>query len=302
MTGGRVLSIGECMVELSPDGPGRFRQGFAGDTFNSAWYLRQVLPADWQVGYATCVGTDALSDSMVDFMADAGIDTAAIRRLPDRTVGLYMIHLRDGERSFSYWRGDSAARQLAADAGALARAMQGRDLILFSGITLAILQEDHRATLLSALGDARSNGCRIAFDPNLRPRLWPDAGTMRQAVTQAAGVADIALPSFDEEALHFGDTDPQATIARYRKAGATTVAVKNGADMMTAWDAALGSAEMRPEKVTPRDTTAAGDSFNAGFLGARLQGRGLAEALRAGAALAGRVVQAPGALVAVTTG
>jgi 2-dehydro-3-deoxygluconokinase len=126
VSAGRILSIGECMVELSPDGPGRFRQGFAGDTFNAAWYLRRLLPDDWQVGYATCVGTDPLSDSMVAFMTRSGIDTAAVRRVPARTVGLYMIHLLNGERSFSYWRGDSAARQLAADPEAMSRAMHGK--------------------------------------------------------------------------------------------------------------------------------------------------------------------------------
>jgi 2-dehydro-3-deoxygluconokinase len=299
MIGGTVVCIGECMVEMSPDGPGRFRQGFAGDTFNSAWYLRQVLPRQWNVGYATCVGTDAMSDAMVTCMADAGIDTAAIRRLPDRTVGLYMIHLRDGERSFSYWRGESAARQLAADSKALSHAVRGCDLVLVSGITLAILPEHDRAALIDILGNARSNGSLIAFDPNLRPRLWPDDATMRQAIMQAAKVADIVMPSFDEEALHFGDSCRQATIARYRHAGARSVVVKNGADMMTAWDASEGETEFRPRQVTPRDTTAAGDSFNAGFLAARLQGRGLLEALTAGAALAGQVVQSFGALVPV---
>ena len=36
----RVLAIGECMAELAPsDTDGDFRLGFAGDTFNTAWYL-----------------------------------------------------------------------------------------------------------------------------------------------------------------------------------------------------------------------------------------------------------------------
>ncbi len=109
------LALGECMVELSNAGDGLYRRGFAGDTFNTAWYMRRLLPQDWTVGYATCVGTDAISDAMLAFLAGEGIDVSAIRRVPDRTVGLYMITTENGERSFSYWRGESAARTLGDD-------------------------------------------------------------------------------------------------------------------------------------------------------------------------------------------
>ncbi|MGC9420788.1 MAG: PfkB family carbohydrate kinase, partial [Rhodovulum sp.] len=132
-----VLAIGECMVELAPTGGGLYRRGFAGDTFNTAWYARRLLPADWSVAYASCVGTDAVSREMVDFMAAEGIDTTPIRRLPDRTVGLYMIALTGGERSFFYWRGQSAARALADDPDWLDATLSGRNFIHFSGISLA---------------------------------------------------------------------------------------------------------------------------------------------------------------------
>ena len=35
-----ILSVGECMAEFSPDERnGKFNLGFAGDTFNTAWYI-----------------------------------------------------------------------------------------------------------------------------------------------------------------------------------------------------------------------------------------------------------------------
>jgi 2-dehydro-3-deoxygluconokinase len=175
-------------------------------------------------------------------------------------------------------------------------------LILFSGITLAILPPGDRAALISALEEARARGSRIAFDPNLRPRLWSNVAEMCAGVSKAAGVADIVLPSFDDEATHFGDADPQATIARYRDAGAMTVVVKNGCDTLNAWDATDGTSEFCPQPVVSRDTTAAGDSFNAAFLAARLQGATLGDAVAAGAALAAKVVQMPGALVEAAAG
>ena len=147
MTPKTFLSIGECMVELSPLGGDDYRMGFAGDTFNTAWYARRLLPPEWTVAYGTCLGDDAVSDRMLRFMQGAGIDTETIREVPGRTVGLYMIQLQAGERSFSYWRGQSAARALADDAAWLEGIIAGAGAILFSGITLAILTPEGRAAL-----------------------------------------------------------------------------------------------------------------------------------------------------------
>jgi 2-dehydro-3-deoxygluconokinase len=293
----RVLAIGECMVELAPVGDALYRRGFAGDTYNFAWYLRRLLPAEWHVGYGTWLGTDAVSDELEAAIAGAGIDTAAIRRTDARTVGLYMIELRDGERSFTYWRSQSAARLLASDAAWLEAQLEGAALVLFSGITLAVVEPEHRAALLAALARARADGTVIAFDPNLRPRLWPDARTMCAALMQAAEVADVALPSFEDERRYFGDATIDATLERYRARGARTVVVKNGADAIAAWDVDEGKARLQPPRVAAVDTTAAGDSFNAGFFAARLRGASLTDALGAGARLAAVVVGHPGALV-----
>ncbi len=107
----RLLCIGECMLELAPAGaPDTYRAGFAGDTFNTAWYARRLAPAGLEIAYMTAVGQDAVSDRLEDFTRAAGIVPEFIRR-PDRTLGLYMIELKDGERSFAYWRGQSAARR-----------------------------------------------------------------------------------------------------------------------------------------------------------------------------------------------
>ncbi|MEO0913898.1 MAG: PfkB family carbohydrate kinase, partial [Pseudomonadota bacterium] len=124
--------------------------------------------------------------------AAGGIGHGHVRMVPGGTVGLYLISLENGERSFSYWRSQSAARQLAEDPVALEKAMGEAELIYFSGITLAILDAASREVFLSALRAARAGGKTIAFDPNLRPRLWPSEAEMREAVMQGAAVSDIA--------------------------------------------------------------------------------------------------------------
>lgn len=293
----RFLSIGECMAELAPLGaPDDFRLGFAGDTFNTAWYLRQLRP-DADVTFLSVVGCDGISDRMVEFMQDAGIATGHVARCAQRSVGLYLITLNEGERSFSYWRDTSAARLLADDVEALQNAAAGADLIYFSGITLAILAGPAQDRLLQVLGSARSAGKTIAFDPNLRPRLWSDADHMTQTIMRGAAVSDIVLPSFEDEAGHFGDADPQATARRFQSAGASTVVVKNGPEPVHYVHGGQ-SGDVSPTPVANVvDTTSAGDSFNAALFAAMGGTRSLENCIRQAAAVAGQVVGGKGALV-----
>ena len=294
---GRFLSVGECMVEVAPAGDGLFRVGHAGDAFNAAWYARRLLPPDWDVAFASRVGIDGASDEMLAFLCAEGIAVDAVARDPERTLGLYMIRLADGERSFSYWRDRSAARRLGDDRAWLAEVLARRDVVLFTGITLAILPPAGRANLLAALGQARAAGALVAFDTNARPRLWEGADAMREGLMAGAAAADVVLPSFDEEAALFGDRTPAATAARYAAEGARVVAVKDGAAPVTLL--AEGRTQSIPAVPLARvvDSTAAGDSFAGGFLAALATGAAPADAVRRAAALAARVVGGRGALV-----
>lgn len=303
----RIVAIGECMVEMAPlPDAGTYRMGFAGDTLNTAWYLAKLLKDRAQVDYFTAVGTDAVSDQMLAFLDRASIGTASILRRDDRTPGLYTIQLQDGERSFSYWRGQSAARTLAQAVQDIDTALHGADIAYISGITLAILPDADRATLLQALEQFRSAGGEVVFDPNLRPKLWPDTGTMTGAIMRAARLSDIVLPSHEDEATWFGDATPLVTAKRYALAGggAEIVVVKNGPDEIVMLDDGKTSRH-HPDPVTDAvDTTAAGDSFNAGFLASRIIGAPLDQAVATAARLAAQVVSYPGALVneAVSSG
>jgi 2-dehydro-3-deoxygluconokinase len=295
---GRFLSIGECMVELSQAGEGLLRKGFAGDTLNTGWYARACMPSSWTVDYFTALGDDAMSDEMAAFFESHGIGTGHIRRIKGKAPGLYMINLRNGERSFSYWRDSSAARQLAADPDRLREAVEASDVIYFSGITLAILPREDTDTLLAETRRAKASGKLVVFDPNIRPRLWSSYDVMHTVISEGARASTLVMPSFDDEASHFGDDSIEATIHRYRALGANNIVVKNGADGATL-DFEGKRAMVPAEKVeTVVDTTSAGDSFNGSFLAKYLETKDAETSAHFAAKVAARVVSEHGALVA----
>ena len=294
---GHFLSIGEAMVELAPNGSGLLRQGFAGDTFNAAFYARAALPQTWKVDYFTLLGHDAMSDAMLAFMQEKRIGTDYIQRHPTRMPGLYMVHLDNGERSFSYWRSHSAARLLANDKHALEQAIERSDIIIVSGITLAILEEDGVDNLLNVLHTFKNSNKIIAFDPNIRPRLWQNKQTMRNTLIRGAEASNLVLPSFDDEAACFGDSSIVDTINRYKSYGLKRIIVKNGAETIEGVfdDQAFSISSVPVETII--DTTGAGDSFNGSFLGHYAQTGDAQASVRYAANVAAKTIQHYGALV-----
>ncbi len=294
-----VLGIGEAMVEFAPLGGDTYRHGFAGDTLNTCWHMAQVLGPHAQVGYCTKVGVDTFSDRLLAFIASGGMDTRHIARDPERTLGLYVISLNGAERQFSYWREASAARRLADDPDALAEATRDTGLVHVSGITLAVIGERGRQNLVDALRQARRAGTVVSFDPNLRPRLWRDPSELRGAMQSILEVVDIALPSFDDEALLWGDADPDATLTRLERAGVAEIVVKDGPRDVAYSVAGQRGRAPTPDVASVRDTTGAGDAFNAGYLAARLVGRDPLASCRTGQQVAGAVIGHYGALAPV---
>lgn len=294
----RVVSIGEVMVELSRNPDGRYGLAYGGDTFNTAVYLAR---SGVEVAYGTALGDDPYSDGVVAQAAAEGVDTRLIARVPGRMPGLYLIETDpNGERRFFYWRDTSPARELfeLPDWSTLAEALLGARLVYFSGITLSLYSNLGLGRFLAVLEMARKQGTQVAFDSNFRPRGWKgDLARTRAVFNEALKRVDIALPTFDDEALLWGDGNPQATVERLQAFGIGEVVVKNGPN-----SALIATRDGReqvptPEVVVPVDTTAAGDSFNAGYLAARLKGEDPAQAASAAHRLAGEVIRHRGAIM-----
>jgi 2-dehydro-3-deoxygluconokinase len=298
-----VYAIGECMIELqrSPGASGMDYR-FGGDTLNAALYMARLLdPSKVRVAYVTGLGVDGMSAEMLASWEREGIDTRCVQRLPDRLPGIYMIETDpDGERRFHYWRKDSAARHWleAPEAGKVLVQLAAARMVYLSGISLAILSPADRELLISALAQCRARGGTVVFDNNYRPRLWESAQAAAEVYRRVLAHTGIALLTLDDEHAIYGQESARQVVERTCGYGVGEVVVKCGGEPCVVWaDGQLH--EVAPEPVKDVvDTTAAGDSFGAAYMAARLSGQDPAAAARAGHRLAGTVIQHRGAIIA----
>lgn len=291
----RVASIGECMIELKQAGGGLYSRGFGGDTLNTSVYLARLGVA---VDYITALGDDPLSAEMIAGWVAEGVGTGRVMRLEGKLPGIYLIGTdARGERRFFHWRENAAVRSLLdlPETASLLQSLGEYELIYLSAITLAIYGSEGRARLLAALRAARASGTRIVFDTNFRIRLWPDLAVARTIYARAFESADIVLASSEDLQLMFPDDDAEAMLARIP----ADEAVLRMAEPVSLVRSAGATEILRAEPVTAPvvDTTAAGDSFAAAYIAARLAGAEPIDAARAGHRLAGIVVCHPGAII-----
>lgn len=297
MSNGRIACLGECMIELRQRPDGLLSRGFGGDTLNTAVYLARLgVPVD----YVTALGDDSHSEAMLRAWAAEGVGTQHVLRLPGRVPGLYLIETDDvGERHFSYWRDSAPVRQLfdVPETSRIEAALADAAYIYLSGITLSLFPGAPRERLFAALEAARANGGKVVFDSNFRPRGWPDRAAARAVYDRMLRMTDIALAGVEDFALLNGTATAESVLETIRQAGVPEAVVKLiEPGCIVVADGRVTSVPV-PEVLRPIDTTAAGDSFAAGYLAARLNGALPATAAAAAHRLAGVVIEYPGAII-----
>jgi 2-dehydro-3-deoxygluconokinase len=296
--GPRAVAVGEAIVEFVRGGDGRFGLGCAGDTFNVAVYLAR---AGIDAAFATALGDDPYSDAILALAAAEGVAGDLVLRMRGRLPGLAVVDTDTAGTVHRHaWRGESPARELfeLPDWGRVAEGLTKAKLVYFSGITLSLYSNTGIGRFVALIEMVRQQGVKIAFDGNFRPRGWRgDLSRTRTVFMEALKRIDIALPAYDDEAVLWGDPSPEATVERLQAFGVGEIVVKNGPNSALVASGAQREFVPVPEVVVPIDTTAAGDSFNAAYIAARLSGQRPTDAAAAAHRLAAQVIRHRGALM-----
>ncbi|MBO0214149.1 sugar kinase [Vibrio sp. Vb2880] len=297
----KIAFFGECMIELSGD---PIHKGFGGDTLNTALYLSRLTASyPVQVFYATGLGDDVLSRELTERWQHEGIATDFIEIFPAKLPGLYMVQTdQAGERSFLYWRDKAAVKSYfsTSSLNKLETAILNKalDYLYLSGISIAILDDESKIRLSTALKQFSDAGGTVVFDNNFRPQLW-SAAHAQYWYSQILPFVDIALITEDDDVLVWGEEESVAQ--RCLRFGCQEIVIKRGCEpckLIWQQDGEYKLAHVAAESVANViDTCAAGDSFAAGYLAGRLTGQSCEASAQKGHALAATVIQYPGAII-----
>jgi len=295
----KVAFLGECMIEFSRAKDGLYRQSCAGDTFNSAAYMARQFSPDIAVSYITGLGEDIWSQRIRDTLKAENIDDDGVITVAGKSPGLYVIENDStGERFFQYWRNDSAAKTMFKDfsAEALAKRLERFDLVYFSGISLAILDQTQRDVFFDAVSSLKGI-VQFAFDPNFRSELWPDHSVCSYAFDRTAQLVNFALVTLDDHRALWPETNLDTVGQHWLDAGVEEVIVKNGSEQCLILTDSDRLSVPPQSSLQPLDTTGAGDSFAAGYLGMRLLGANPQTSARLAHDVAAQVIMHSGGVI-----
>ncbi len=274
-------------------------QNYGGDTLNTAIYISRIQK-NIDVYYVTALGNDPISNHMKAQWEAEGVLTKCVLKDSINNTGLYWIILNEyGERSFVYWRKNSAASQWLKHQFApnVLEQLLTMDWIYLSGISLAILDQNDRDTLLGWLKKYKKLGGKIAFDSNYRPHLWEDQLSTQENYRSILDLTDLALLTDEDERNIWNllsDSDWNAHFSQFK---CKTVILKQGADDALIFQNST-SIKVPAHKVEQViDTTAAGDSFNAAVIAGILLDLTCDDACALGHQLASHVIQHKGAII-----
>ncbi|MET0234594.1 MAG: carbohydrate kinase family protein [Kibdelosporangium sp.] len=226
------------------------------------------------VAFAGRVGDDDAGRYVRDALASRGVDTRHLAMDPDVSTPLTVVVTREGDRAMLTALGTLADTTVAD----LPRSRHVHAASYFLMPRLA-------SRLPALFRAARADGATTSLDTNDDPAGRWDLGDV-------LAETDILLPNA-AEAMHLAGVGTPVAAAGILAARGPTVVVKNGADGAICHDG-QNLVTVPSADVTPVDTVGAGDSFDAGFVAARLAGLSVADALRLAAACGALSTRAAG--------
>jgi fructokinase len=299
----RVLIAGETLVDFIPATPGSiatvesFQRRAGGAPANVAVGLERLGESPW---LCTTLSTDAFGEFLAETLEREGLSGRFVTRVDRPTALAFVSHDPDGEREFLFYREDTADVHLdttPVDEAALSTV----EWVVVGGVTLTV--DPARRATFELVERARAAGCRVAFDPNMRPELWPEGTDPTATIERMLAEADLLratpedfaptrVPTDGNFARRLLDRGPDTVLLTEGERGARAVAGHNSPWGHGEWHHPGFEADVV-------DTTGAGDAFLAGALAALVDGADPAELLAFASAVAAVATTDSGAMSAL---
>ncbi len=300
---GYAVVLGEALVDLletERDGELIYRQAIGGAPLNVSVGVTRL---GGEVQYVGSLGNDTLGDRIAAFLRQVGVGTAGLTRVPVPTT-LAVTTFEGAEPTFQFY-GEPPSYALLRPADVDEKAIAGAAVVYTGSISL--MREPFRAAARKAW--AVPGPLRV-FDPNVRPKLLPDAAALhelRGLVDEFFATADLVkLSSADAEVLWDG-AGPAAAAERILGTGAKAVVVTCGSKGSFVATATSTGVMLPAPAVEAVDATGAGDSVMGALIrrlladGVPAEPEGWQNYVRFALAVAGLVCERRGGAVAMPT-
>ena len=194
----RVVTFGEIMGRLEPEGllrlrqalPGRLTMTFAGTEANVAASLAML---GVEASFVTALPKHAVADALVDRLRGLGIDTGDVLRRDEGRLGLFYVESGANQRPsvVVYDRDGATVAITPPQAYDWDRILDGASWFHITGVTPSI-SRNAADVALAAVRAARARGLRVSCDLNFRAKLWRWDPPTRSA--RAGGPRDARDP------------------------------------------------------------------------------------------------------------
>jgi sugar/nucleoside kinase (ribokinase family) len=283
--GGRIVTIGEILVEIMATEPGdgfRAPIGLIGPYPSGApaIFIDQVAKLGQPCGIVGCVGDDDFGWVNIERLRQDGCDVSGIEIRPDQVTGsAFVRYMPSGDRNFVFNIRNSAAGQTRVTAAASALLADCAHLhVMGSSLSSPSLIRETK----EAVAAVKGRGGSISFDPNVRKEILDMPG-MREALAFMLAACDLFLPSGQELTMLTEARSEAAAIAELLDRGVSAIVLKRGAEGASYHDK-TEDRRIAGFVVQEIDPTGAGDCFGGTFVTCRLQGQPVADCLRYAAA------------------